>query len=287
MRVGRRYSAGLAALSAAVTGATAPVQADESPFASIYTTEALPQGETEVEQWATWATSKPDERFDEIVGRTAVEYGLTSRFQLALYANYARTKILPYRPGAPDGPADTTRFKGFSAEAIYQLLDPYTDAFGFALYLEPAFGQRERALEGKLLFQKNFLDDRLILAANVNVEYVWDHDLGSGNWAHETGLELYLGASYRFAPGWFGGVELLNENGYSGHLGFDAAHAETNDFYFGPALHYERKKWWATLAIYEQLPWAGNPAHAPGAISHGLLVGPERFRVRIRLGIEL
>jgi hypothetical protein len=125
MEIGGRYFiAGVAALGTAVMCATVPVQADESPFASIYTTETLPEGETEVEQWATWTSSKPDERFDEVVGRTAFEYGVTSRFQLALYANYARTKIVPYGPGAPDGPADTTRFNGFSAEAIYHLLDP-------------------------------------------------------------------------------------------------------------------------------------------------------------------
>jgi hypothetical protein len=182
---------------------------------------------------------------------------------------------------------DTTRFNGFSAEAIYQLLDPDTDDFGIALYLEPAIGAGERAMEGKLLLQKNFLDDRLVFAANVNLEYVWAHDVTTRVWDHETNLELYLGVSYRFAPGWFGGAELLNENNYDGHIGLGTAHAQTNAFYFGPAVHYATETWWATLAIYEQLPWAGNPAHTAGAISDGLLTGSERLRIRLRLGIEL
>ena len=275
------------ALGAALIGGIAPARADETPFASIYTTETEPQGEVEVEQWVTWARTKPDERFDEIAGRTEVEYGITNRLQLALYANYSWTRIVAKGPGAPDGPADTARFNGLSAEAIYQLLDPHTDAFGFALYLEPAMGAGERALEGKLLFHKNLLDDRLVFAANVNLEYVWVRDAGSGIWDHETNLELYLGVSYRFAPGWFGGAELLNENVYTGHFGFDAAHAQTNAFYFGPAVHYATETWWATLAVYEQLPWAGNPAHTVGAISDGLLTGSERSRGRLRLGIEL
>jgi hypothetical protein len=265
----------------------APAWADETPFASIYTTETESEGEAEVEQWVTWARNKPDERFDEVVGRTEVEYGVTNRLQLALYANYSRTKIVPRGPGAPDGPVDTTRFNGFSAEAIYQLLDPDTDDFGIALYLEPAMGTGERALEGKLLLQKNFLDDRLVFAANVNLEYVWAHDVTTRVWDHETNLELYLGVSYRFAPGWFGGAELLNENNYDGHIGLGTAHAQTNAFYFGPAVHYATETWWATLAIYEQLPWAGNPAHTAGAISDGLLTGSERLRIRLRLGIEL
>jgi len=120
MRVGADYFAAVA-LSAAVIAVVSPARADESPFASIYTTEILPQSAGEVEQWATWASSKPDEQFDELVGRTEVEYGITNKFQLALYANYSWTKIVPKGPGAPDGPVDTTRFNGFSAEAIYQM----------------------------------------------------------------------------------------------------------------------------------------------------------------------
>jgi hypothetical protein len=268
-------------------GGSLPARADETPFASVYTTEVMPQGAMEVEQWLTWKSSKPDEHFDAVEGRTEFEYGVSNRLLLSLYANYQHTKIDPIGPGAPDGPEDTTRFTGFSAEMIYQVLNPYTDPFGFALYLEPAIGAGERALEAKLLFQKNFLDDQLVLAANINLEYVWAHDVAADDWEHETGLEFYLGASYRFAPGWFGGVEFLNENGYSGHILFDAAHPQENAFYFGPALHYASENWWATLAVYEQLPWAGNPAHEPDALSHGLLVGAERLRVRFRVGVAL
>src|ERR1700704_1422884 len=140
MRVVAGYLTLGVALGTGITGAVTPARADESPFASIYTAETETQGEAEVEQWVTWANSKPDERFDEVVGRTEVEYGVTNRFQLALYANYSWTKIVPKGLGAPDGPVGTPRFTGFSAEAIYQLLDPDIDDFGIALYLEPAIG---------------------------------------------------------------------------------------------------------------------------------------------------
>ena len=264
-----------------------PARADESPFASVYTTELLPLGGMEVEQWAAWARSKPAEAFDQIDGRTEFEYGITNRFQLTLYANYSWNRVAPNGPGAPDGATGTTRFNGFSVEAIYQVLNPFTDPFGLALYLEPTIGAGERALEAKLLFQTNFLEDTLIVATNVNLEYEWEHDVAAGSWERETALEFYLGASYRAAPGWFVGAELLNENGYSGHLLFDAAHPQTQVWYFGPAIHYAEPGWWATLAVYNQLPWAANPANAPGAISHGLLVEDERWRVRFRLGVRL
>jgi hypothetical protein len=148
MRAGLEYFAlALATLGAAIIGPVTSVRADETPFASIYTTETKTQGEAELEQWVTRASSKPDERFNEVVGQTEVEYGITNRLQLALYANYSWTRNIPHGPGAPDGPVDTTRFNGFSAEAIYQLLDPGTDPFGFALYLEPAMGTGERRLK--------------------------------------------------------------------------------------------------------------------------------------------
>jgi len=257
--------------------------ADESPFANIYTTEVLPQGAWEVEQWLTWKHKKPQEKFDLLQGRTEIEYGFTNRLLGAFYLNYEHSKITPEGPGAPDGPDDTTKFTGVNAEFIYQVLNPFTDPLGFALYFEPAIGDGERALEFKLLFQKNFMEDRLVLAANINLELEWAHDDALNEWERESGLEFYLGVSYRFAPNWFAGVELLNENGFGGHL----EHAEKNAFYFGPTIHYATENWWATLGVFSQLPWAGNPADEPGAISHGYLVGEERMRMRFRLGILL
>jgi hypothetical protein len=276
----------LAASSAIPLGPARGMETDESPFASIYVTTLPRPGEVEGEQWLTSASSKPNERFDEVEGRDEVEYGVNNKLLLSLYANYRRTRVAPFGPGAPDRQTDTTRFTGFSAEAIYQVLNPDTGLFGFALYLEPSIGAGERAFEGKLLFQRDFLDDRLILAANANLEYVWAHNVAAGRWDRESALEFYLGASYRFTQRWYAGVEFLNENAYSGHI-LGGAHAQSNAFYAGPALHYAGWGWWATLAAYGQLPWAGNPAHAPGAISHGLLAGAERLRLRLRVGVDL
>jgi hypothetical protein len=259
-------------------------RADETPFAAIYTTEVMPEGAAEVEQWLTWASGKTQESFNSIEGRTEFEYGFSNRFLGALYANYEWTRVVPHGPDAPDGLKDTTRFAGFSAEMIYQVLNPFTDAVGLALYAEPSIGANERALEFKLLLQKNFLDDRLVLAMNANLEYVWVKN--AGIWEDETALEFFLGAAYRFAPGWYAGVEFLNENAYSGHI-FAGAHAETNAFYLGPTLHYAAESWWATLGLEEQLPLAGNPGGDPAEITHGYLTGAERFRLRLRIGVAL
>ncbi|MDP0941854.1 hypothetical protein, partial [Klebsiella quasipneumoniae] len=60
-----------------------------------------------------------------------------------------------------------TRFETVSLEAIYQLMNPVTDPIGLALYIEPELGPRERDLEWRIILQKNWLDDRLIFAANI------------------------------------------------------------------------------------------------------------------------
>jgi hypothetical protein len=201
---------------------------------------------------------------------------VTSRFQLALYANYQWTKIVRKVLARSIAPTDTTRFTGFfGPEAIYQVLNPFSDAFGFRALCRAGDRRGERALEGKCCSRRISSKTGLDLARQCEpLNMRWEHDVEADDWEHESALELYLGCSYRFAPGWYGGVELLNENGYEGHLLFDHAHAETNAFYFGPTLHYGSERWWATLAVYQQLPWAGNPADDAGAISHGLLVTP-------------
>jgi hypothetical protein len=249
-------------------------------------TEVLPQGAVEVEQWVTWRHKKPQEKYDRVQGRTEVEYGVTNRFLAALYANYEHTKIVPDGPGAPNGPDDTTKFTGFNAEFIYQVLNPFTDPFGFALYFEPSIGDGQRALEFKLLFQKNFLDDRLIFATNFILEYEWEHDADEDTWEHASAFEIFVALAYRVAPGWFAGVELLNENEYAEHI-FSGAHAEVSKFYFGPTIHYASQNWWATLGVYKQLPWAANHTDEEGLVSHGYVYDAERMRLRLRLGILL
>jgi hypothetical protein len=277
-----RRALGAATVLAAVAPAV-PAHADESPFAYTYLTEVLPQGAIELEQWATFRFNKPQEKYLRVQGRTEFEYGVTSRFLAAIYANYEYRNIEPEGPGAPDGPDDTVKFTGISAEFIYQLFNPITDPFGLALYFEPGIGDGERSVEFKLLFQKNFLEDRLIFATNFILEYEWEHEAEEDIWEHASAFEIFVALAYNVAPGWFAGVELLNENEYAGHI-FSGAHAEANAFYFGPTIHYGTTNWWATLGFYKQLPWAGNPQDEEGVLSHGYLFDAEKTRVRFRLG---
>ena len=279
------------------------VHAEESQFGYVYTTDLLPKGAKEVEQWATWRHQKVAGSFNQIDGRTEFEYGLTDRLQVAFYANYVWAKAyhngpfaettppepLSYDKPGPDDHYNARRFVGFSGEAIYRIWSPYTDPLGVAVYVEPTVGPAFRELESKLILQKNFFDDRLVTAFNFTYAPEWRYDTDDNDptrkkWGYETDVNLNLAASYRFAPNWSAGVEFLNEHEYNSY-NFTK---ESNDgYFFGPVIHYGGKKFFITATFLEQLPWASvHSDTVPGAIVGRRIYDNdfEKYRVRIKAG---
>ena len=104
--------------------------------------------------------------------RTEFEYGFTDSFQGALYINTGHM--------AAKGAPDDDDVQGISTEFIYRVSSPYTDPIGFALYFEPAFDAHDLhnglkydlsfENEFRLIFQKNFFDDTLVVAFNTIAE---------------------------------------------------------------------------------------------------------------------
>ncbi len=280
--------------------------AAESQFGFVYTTDLLPKGEKEVEQWTTWRSQKIAGTFNLLEGRTAIEYGVTDQFQIAFYASYDWTDAYengPFGATTPPeqfsydvpGPSDfyaATRFIGVSVEGIYRLLSPYTDFVGLAFYLEPTLGNEFFEVESKIILQKNFFDDTLILGVNFTYapEYrlITPDSTGVGPvWQEETDLNTSLGASYRFAPSWFAGFEFENEREFNDY-GFSRA---TNSGYFiGPSVHYGAKSFFLTAVFLTQMPWSTVYAETtPGAVVGGYNydVDFEKYMLRIKLGIYL
>lgn len=304
--VSARRSGGLATLFAIIgmgLGYHSSVKAEESQFGYVYTTDLLPQGAKEIEQWATWRHQKVAGYFDQMDGRTSIEYGLTDRLQVAFYANYVWSRAfhngpfeettspepLSYdRPG-PDDHYNARRFVGFSGEAIYRLWSPYTDPLGVAVYVEPTVGPQFRELETKLILQKNFMDDRLVTAFNLTYAPEWRYDIVDGDpsrkaWGYETDVNANIAASYRFAPNWSAGFELVNEHEYNS---FNFSKETNNGYFFGPVIHYGGKKFFLTATFLEQLPWATEHADTvPGAIVGRRVYDNdfEKYRVRVRAG---
>lgn len=249
--------AGLAATSA---------KADERYFGYTYAAEPMPKGETEVELWATDRRGKADGHFDAQDYRIELEHGLTDRLTVAGYVNLASHHIRGLEPDFDDADRDFA-FRGLSAEFKYNVLSPYKDGFGLTLYAEPAWSRihgggekgTEYELELKAIFQKNFLDDRLIWATNLTFEPEWEKEVEidettgetEAEWEKELKLEVSTGLSYRVAPGWFAGIEGRYASVYPDWT--NGLHRETYAVFAGPTVHYAAKKWWATASFMPQL----------------------------------
>ena len=277
----------------------APAVAGESPFGYTYTTDTHPKGKREVEQWITRRHGQAKGDFDLWQGRTEFEYGLTDRLQTALYVNYDRVSALRNRPDETTGPGafvpddvnpDARYRRSFvesvSSEWIYRLLSPYKDPIGLALYVEPSWGPDKRELEGKLILQKNFLDDRLVWAANLTAAA--EKERFHGEWEREGELELTTGLAYQFLPRWHAGLEYRHHRGYEGRGFSSDKHVYAANF-LGPSVHYASRDWWITATFLKQL--ANAKAYTDGAredIVGGRFYGEhhERTELRVRFGVS-
>ena len=193
---------------------------------------------------------------------------MTDNFQLALYLNHHYVdanddvpvadpahpkKRLPgvYETGGEDvhagynpaKPFDSYHFESVSLEGIYRLLSPYKDPIGLALYFEPSAGDQETELEWKILLQKNWLEDRLVWALNVNYEL--EYEKSEDGYERDGMFEWFTGLSYRFVRNWSAGLEFWNHHEFA-----DATVHEHSAYFLGPTIHYGGERWWATWGSF-------------------------------------
>jgi hypothetical protein len=263
------------------TGLSSAARADDQPFVTIYTTDIDTQGEREIEQWLGWKADHASESSNEFISRSEFEYGVTDDLQSALYLNYDWS-----RAHAPSGPAETASFGGVSGELIYRVLNVYFDPIGLAFYIEPMIGAHARSFETKILAQKNFLNDTVRIALNVNFEDRWDKD-SLANWNKGSALELDIGVSYNLTPDLSLGLEFDNERGYDGLILGGSASPASNAFYLGPTVQYIGPPLVITFGAQAQLPWASDPSHTPGTVINGFTADAEHFRMTLRLTRDL
>jgi hypothetical protein len=184
-------------------------------------------------------------------------------------------------------------------EGLYRIASPYTSGVGVALYLEPSIGPRTRELEARLILQKNFLDDRLVFAANATLGYEWRKLQGDPtadpasidyltHWDKETDVNFGLAGSYRFTSNWSFGTELQNEREFAGLNPFKAANRTNLAWYAGPTIHYGGRHFFATFTTLFQLPWAHDYANAPAdsLVVDGISNADdfEKYRFRLKIG---
>ncbi|MGR4865782.1 DUF6662 family protein [Caulobacter sp. LARHSG274] len=302
-------SLALALACAAVAGVA---HADEPLFGYVYTTDVLPKGQKEIEQWATLREGRSNGDFHVLQARTEFSYGLTDRLQASAYLNLAYADVYHNDPDGltappeifadystdPDKRMKRGRFEGISGELIYRLASPYTAPVGFAVYIEPTIGPRTRELESRAILQKNFHDDRVVLAANLTVGQEWRYlqgdpgaDPGSvelnDHWDKETDVNFGLAGSYRFRANWSTGLELLNEREWAGLNPFKSEHRNNVAYYFGPNIHYGGEHYFVTATFLKQLHGAKDYANPPpGFIIGGITNADdfEKYRLRLKAG---
>jgi hypothetical protein len=270
------------ALAALLSIASTAASAEESIFAFTYTTDLLPQGAKEVEQWVTWRHQKNGGTFDQLEGRTEFEYGLASNLQGAIYLNYAWTQAFH------NGPFGATTQPEQFADLVAGP-DDFFNAIGLALYTEPTIGKNFFELENKVILQKNFLDDLLTVAFNFTYapEFRFlpgDDDPTQFNWQEETDVNFSLAVSYRFIENWSAGFEFLNEREYNS---FNFTHLANSGYYLGPTIHYGGERFFVTATALWQMPWATVHSDTiPGTLVNHLVLDNdfERFRFRLKAG---
>jgi len=270
--------------------ATSQSRADENLFGYTYTSDVLPKGKWEVEQWVTGRVGKEHGDFLGTDLRTEIETGLTDRLQASLYLNY--NYFYSDNASTSEGPIKDRNFfgiSGTSAEFKYQLLSPYKDSFGLALYLEPGYGTIEAAdgsrhneieLEGKLILEKHWLDDALVGTFNYTIEPEWEKSTDDTSFGVNLKMEAATGLAYRIAPRWYAGLETRVQTE------FEDADLNRSAFvagFIGPSIHYGTERWWATLTVLPQV-WGWPDAGGKGGVT---LVDHERVEVRLKVGINL
>lgn len=307
-----RDAAAMAVLGASLAAAT-PALADEPLFGFINTTDTLPKGQTEVEQWATLREGRSQGDFHVVQTRTEVSWGATDKLQISGYLNLAHANVWHNTPSGETAPPEIfadfsvdpdrrfkkLRLESVSVEALYRIASPYTAPVGVALYLEPSIGPRTKELEARLILQKNFLQDRLVFAANATLGYEWrklqpdpEADPASQDavlhWDKETDVNFSLGGSYRFTSNWSAGAEVQNEHEWAGLNPFKGYNRTNEAWYTGPTLHYGGRHLFATATVLFQLPWAHDYANrgADSFVINGITNADdfEKYRFRLKVG---
>ena len=287
-------------------------RADEPLFGYMYTTDLQPKGKFEFEQWITDREGQAYGHYHHFDMSSEVEYGVTDNFQIAGYVNYMYLSAsqnsvrgltegieIPYDHD-PNTPYNAVRFDGVSIELMYRILSPYLDPIGFSVYLEPEVGTWESGVEFRTIFQKNFLEDQLILDFNAWAEI--DHEKSSnlvvpgtpdtdsavpdGSYSTNTYAELDLGASYRVASNWYVGLEIRDHNEYRG-VTLSGQNQDHTAFFLGPNVHYAAEHWFFTLSLIRQIFAIAYTDDQKAEMQGNLLYGDEHTTwdgIRLKVG---
>jgi hypothetical protein len=290
----------LALLGASVLALSAlPAHADENLFGYVKGAETLPKGAQELYQWATVRSNKGSGHYRAVDYVTEYEYGYSDRLSLsaelkAMSLNTSGLVIDGYLPGDNKINLKTS---GFELAAKYNFLSPAKDDIGLSTtaafshrWLDPHSGQRKQVYSAEfgVQVQKYFLDGQLIVVGNATLEATYAkrkplNSLPSPDFDWPTDPEMEIeptfgaGVSYRFANGWFAGLEMQHQTEFETEIG-----KERYSLFGGPTLHYGGKQWWATATYFHQIRGGGEKYEGQPDRLH--LIEKTRNELRVKVG---
>jgi len=311
-----RWSSAAAALLVGLLLAV-PAAADENLFGYLQGAEPTPKGHNEVYTWLTRRWDKGAGQYSAYDLKIEYEHGITDNLSggVALKGLAIDTSGIRIDGYVPADDKYGMRLSGIEASLKYSFLRPALDDIGLAAYLSGSYswldvhsgqGKDVYNVELKFLAQKYALDGQLVFVGNVGLESTYaqrkpianlpiNDDTGEPlEWPTTPEMEIELlagiGASYRFAPNWYFGLEALYVTEFETEVG-----QERWSLQAGPTLHYGSKKWWATLTWFPQLSGGGvkfgpasfNGQAYPGQDDPNLhLIEKTKNEMRLKVGIN-
>src|SRR6185437_2363651 len=133
----------------ALCAVAAPAHADERLFGYVFTTDTMPHGKLEQQNWLTARLGKSRGDYQLYQLMNGVDYGITDALQGALYLNShlvtADRDSIAGRTSGPFVPHDVDPSRRYTSAALdgvtlsakYRLSSPYIENYGLALAFEP------------------------------------------------------------------------------------------------------------------------------------------------------
>lgn len=280
--------------------------ADESLLGYVKGAETLPKDSWEFDQSFTYRDDKGRGDYSAWDSKTELEYGVTDRFTAA---GYLKMQSIDTSGLVIDGylPGDENyglRPSGVEASFKYNFLSPAKDDFGLSGYLGLSYDWLDKhsgqdkdkySVELAMLAQKYFMEGQMVWVGNIGMEatHARRDKLSASrmaslpadfDWPTNPEMEIELqagtGLSYRFAPNWFAGAEVLYQTEFETDIG-----QERWSVFAGPSLHYGGKSWWATLTWFPQIR-GGGEKYAGQTDNNLHLIEKTEQEIRVKFGIE-
>jgi hypothetical protein len=214
-----------------VVQSTSEATSRKSPW--VYHSRTLMEGEVEYEQWVTFKTNKKnDAKYNEYRFRHELEWGVTDRFQLAVYVADWRIK--------QTSSGEKITFHDVAVEGVYQIQAPSIDQLGMALYGEVKFGSEFLELEGKWILEWEF--EQVSVLYNLTLEAEWE---GSNLDEKKGKVENALSITYQPSPSTTLGVQAVWEKEFPE---MNAQIIGEDVVSIGPSVSWQNSDWWFTFS---------------------------------------